>query len=184
MNPISPKTNLTAEERLAKIEKLHEEYAGLMFTIARRVLRDKNLAEDALQQSFVRVITHLHKIDETNVPATKSFMAIIARNVAINMYHKMGRLNKHSDAVDKFNEPCPKYSPDDLVIDNESVQRIVKAIEELPIKYRDAMFLKYFHNFSIIDMTKILNEPYDTIQKRLYRAKNMLRKTLEREGIQ
>jgi len=183
MNPISPKDRKNAKEIHDALEDLHKKYKSLMFTEAKNILKDAHLAEDAMQQSFIQVIKNLHKIDETNVPATKNFLVIICRNISLNMLKKTQYLNKNSEDINEVEVECHKASPADLMIDNESVQRIIKAIEELPTKYRDAMFLKYFHHASITDMMKIFDEPYDTVQKRLYRAKDKLKKILEREGI-
>jgi len=183
MKPISPKDRPDDKQKQYALENLHKKYKNLMFSEANRILKDPHQAEDAVQQSFIQVIKNLDKIDETNVPATKNFLVIICRNISFNMLKKTQYLNKNSEDINEIEVECHKASPVDLVIDSESVQRIINAIEELPTKHRDAMFLKYFHHASIQYMMKVFDEPYDTVQKRLYRAKEKLKKILEREGI-
>ena len=49
-----------------KTERLYKQYKYLIFSEANKILQDKHLAEDAVHQSFIKIINNLHKIDENN----------------------------------------------------------------------------------------------------------------------
>ena len=70
-----------------------------MYLEAYKVLGDKNLAEDTVSESFVRILNKLDRIDEVNKNATKSFLSIISRNVAIDLYKKKLHLNNNENMV-------------------------------------------------------------------------------------
>ena len=62
-----------------KIERLYMCYRNLMYKEALEIVQNPHSAEDAVSESFVRIIK---KIDEQNRPKTRSFLVIICRNVA------------------------------------------------------------------------------------------------------
>ena len=65
-----------------KIERLYMCYRNLMYKEALEIVQNPHSAEDAVSESFVRIIKNLHKIDEQDRPKTRSFLVIICRNVA------------------------------------------------------------------------------------------------------
>ena len=102
-----------------KFKQLYETYHRLMHWEAQRVLQDRQLAEDAVQESFLRMIKNFHKIGEISCPQTKRFVVIIVRNAARNLLAKESRLRSMQDfsmsgsADDEQNSqrPCGKISP-------------------------------------------------------------------------
>ena len=80
-----------------KFKQLYETYHRLMHWEALRVLQDRQLAEDAVQESFLRMIKNFHKIGEISCPQTKRFVVIIVRNAARNLLAKESRLRSMQD---------------------------------------------------------------------------------------
>lgn len=65
-----------------KIERLYMCYRSLMYKEALEIVQNSHSAEDAVSESFVRIIKNLHKIDEQNRPKAQSFLVIICRKFA------------------------------------------------------------------------------------------------------
>ena len=76
-----------------KLEELYLKYSKDMFKVAYRILNDYYLAQDAVQQSFIKLIDNLNKINDINCNKTKAFVVIIIRNVSINLYRKRKKVN-------------------------------------------------------------------------------------------
>jgi len=169
---------IEANESGAKAERLYLKYRYLMFSEANKILCDSYLAEDAVQQAFIKILKNLHKIDEENVPATRSFLVIICRNVSINLYKSKQYLNNNSDDIENLEIESSEMSPLDIVIDNEGVDKMVAAIKALPEIYRDVVLLKHFHKYSREEIAKTLDIPFETVKKRIFRAKKMLAEAL------
>lgn len=171
------------EEDCSKVAHLYKQYRYLMYSIAYNILHDKYLAEDAVQQSFIRIIHNLHKINEVVCPKTQSFLAIICRNVSIDIYNKRVYLNKtdSTDNIAQDKDNTVGEEPSEIVINKESVNRIVAAIISLKPIYRDVMLLRYSHEYSSLEIAELLNLPPETVRKRLTRAKNKLFTALGRE---
>ena len=76
-----------------EMERLYREYRTPMFRIALAILRDEGLAEDAVQQSFLKIFQNFEKIDRTDCNKTRSFIVILVKNTAIDLYRRRGREN-------------------------------------------------------------------------------------------
>lgn len=168
-----------------KAERLYEQYKYLLYSEANKILQDKHLAEDAVQQSFAKIINNLHKIDENNCPRTRNFLVIICINVAKNIYNKSLYLNKQdytaedidADMVDTGNNPL------DILVDKDSVKQITNAIKALSPIYRDVLLLKQAYGYSLKEIAELLEIQEETVKKRLARARKMLSQVLEKEGV-
>jgi len=74
-----------------KIELLYVSYRKLMFHVANCILCDEWLAEDAVHQTFLRIIENFNKLGEFSCHKTKSYIVTMARNIAINFYNQRKR---------------------------------------------------------------------------------------------
>jgi len=156
-----------------------------MFSEAFDILQDKSLAEDAVQQSIIKILNNLHKIDENNCPRTRNFMVIICVNVAKSIYNNRMYLNKQEDIVQELDADTVDIGNDplDILVDKDCVEQITKAIETLNPIYRDVLLLKRTYRYSQEEIAQLLEIPVETVKKRLFRARKMLSQVLEKEGL-
>lgn len=168
------------DDRL-KVERLYDKYRKLMYKVAYDILHEHTLAEDAVYESFIRIIKNLHKIDEDNCPRTRSFLSLICRNVAIDMLKSRTYLNTNEELTEEM--PDTTAEPSQIVINNETKERISKAITALPEIYRDVFLLRYAYNYSRTEISEILNISVETVKKRLSRAKQKLVDVMEKEEL-
>ena len=75
------------DEDIKKIEELYSRHGKEMYAIAYRILKDENSAEDIVQQSFLKIMDKLDRVDLSDENKTKKFLMIIARNLAIDVYN-------------------------------------------------------------------------------------------------
>ena len=76
---------IDTDEDRAKFAALYERYSRLMFYIARQILGDEQLSEDAVQEALLRIARNMHKVGEVSCPQTRNFTVIITRNAALTM---------------------------------------------------------------------------------------------------
>ena len=81
-------TLLDAKEEKSKFDKLYEKYRKLMHYVAKGILTDDQLAEDAVQEAFFRIAKNFYKVGEIDCPQTKNFVVIIVRNAALTIAKK------------------------------------------------------------------------------------------------
>ena len=76
---------IDTDEDRAKFAALYERYSRLMLYIARQILYDEQLSEDAVQEALLRIARNMHKVGEVSCPQTRNFSVIITRNAALTM---------------------------------------------------------------------------------------------------
>ncbi|MCL2400494.1 MAG: RNA polymerase sigma factor [Defluviitaleaceae bacterium] len=168
---------LDSEADKNKIVQLYEKYHRLMFYVARKVLSDHALAEDAVSESIEKMIYNIHKIDDISCYKTKAFIVIIVRNTALNILKKKGRTDTHLD-VDSEVIADESFLVSDKIISIESYNNIVSIINSLPDTLRDVAVLSLVHEQSHSEIAEILEISYDTVKMRLSRAKKTIRTKL------
>lgn len=145
--------------------------------IAFDILKDEQLAEDAVHNAFIKLTNYLDKIDENDCHKTKGFIVIVIRSVAKDMYRKRKRELEIS-----INENITYCASDDFSLTSFDVEEIVSKIECLPAIYKDVLILKYLQEFDNKEIASVLNIKSTTVRKRLERAKIMLAELLEKDG--
>jgi len=73
--------------------ELHDEYSQLMYRIAYGILRDSSLAEDAVQESFIRILKNFDKVIKKKCPQTQKYFVNIVRSISIDIYRKRKKQN-------------------------------------------------------------------------------------------
>lgn len=157
-----------------KLEALYKKYNGLMYSTAFRILNDHQLAQDAVQMSFVKIIKNIEIINDIECNKTKGLMVIICRNLSIDLYNK--RKLSNSITIEEIDELIPDYtySIDEQLIKHESLIALREKIKMLHQPYADIISLKYFYEFSDKEIAKILDISEQNARVRLHRAKTSL----------
>ena len=168
---------LDSEADKNKIVQLYEKYHRLMFYVARKVLSDHGLIEDAVSESIEKMIHNIHKIGDISCYKTKAFIVIIVRNTALNIVKKKGRTDTHLDIdTEPITDDAPLVS--EKIITMESYDNIVNIINSLPDTLRDVAVLSLVHEQSHSEIAQLLEISYDTVKMRLSRAKKTIRTKL------
>ncbi|MBQ9314583.1 MAG: RNA polymerase sigma factor [Clostridia bacterium] len=174
-----------SSEDAQKLSRLYDKYRYIMQREAYNILYDTGEAEDAVQQAFFKISKCLDRIQEDNPAMTCNFLKVVTRNVAKDIYKKKLYLNAEEDAAEFIDDSKVHITRgvSSMVISKDSTERIVKAILGLPDIYRDVLLLEKVYGYSRERTMKILNANYETVKKRLTRAKAKLLEVLREEGL-
>lgn len=166
------------DDERERFEQLYTTYRQVMYYTANSILHDVQLSEDAVQQAFMRVLNHMKNISSIECPQTKSFMVIIVKNIAINLYN-----SRKKKAVLSFDEledwtADAAGSPADEVETQESYLHLASLIRSLPENYRTVLLLKYDNGYSTSEIASLTGLSEENVKKRLQRAKKKLEQVL------
>ena len=170
-------TLIDTDEDKLKFTDLYKQYRHLMFYVARGVLGDEHLSEDAVQEAFLRIAKNFHKIGEVPCPQTRNFVVIITRNVAITMAS-----HNNKNDIDTYTTMEESSASDDI-FETISNKILVECILKLPEIYRDPLYLYHLYGYSFREIANLLSIPVETAKKRVQRARHLLRGFLEKEGF-
>ena len=166
------------EEERSKLENLYYEYKALMKYVAFNILEDNGLAEDAVHEAFIKLTRHLDGIDEIKSHKTKAFIVIIIRCVALDMLDKENRNKIYS-----FDDIGNKAITEDTMIESIELKELCFLIKALPAIHRDIIELKVYYELSDKEISDILGISRQAVRKRLQRARNALKQSLEKLGV-
>ena len=166
---------IDSDESKDKFESLYLKYRKHMKHIAMKILGEEHLAEDAVHNAFVKIISNLEKFSEIDCQETRNLIVIIIRSVSIDMYRKRNRAFENTDILDKEISIETDFSI--IEVDN-----ILKEIDALPDIYKDILLLKVEYGYKDREIAKLLGIKIDTVSKRLERARKQLKKQLNEGG--
>ncbi len=170
------------ESARQKAAELYSAYGRLMLYIARGILGDAGLAEDAVSEAFIRIIENLNKIDMNDCYKTKGFVVIIARHTALNMLRQQKR-----DKTVPFEDYSDYSDSDEPVFEDitirEACSKIADAIAGLHKNYADILYLKFEMDYTNDEIAKILGISPENVRMRLSRARNALKDQLRKEEV-
>ena len=174
------------ETEKEKFEKIYYRYRSLMHYVAAGILDDDHLAEDAVQEAFFRVARNFGKVGKAESVQTKNFLALITRNVALNMIEAVKKQPGPMEIDPEIQEGAEergnlRNSVPDSAFDAVSVAELKKSILSLPERYRIVLYLAGVYEYSMLEIASLLNLPLETVKKRLQRGRLLLWKLLEKE---
>lgn len=150
----------------ASASELYRLIGGRLYGIAQRILRDGGLAEDAVQDAFLKIWKNAHRFDAAKGQAS-TWMGVIVRRVALDKRPKV--------ATQMLPElEAPK-------IDMDYVHpRLRACLEELPELHRNALVLMYVYGLSHSELAERMDAPLGTVKSWVRRASAALKEKLER----
>ena len=139
-------------------------------------------AEDVVQETFIRVSKHLHKIDEQDEKRTKNFLLVICKNISLNYLQRQKKMVPDDGLYDKIDTGLePEKDSLNIVIGRESIQELVDIIKTLKEPYREVIFLRFYHGLSYDEIAKLLQIEPATARKRIERARVKLMNLIGKE---
>ncbi len=159
-----------------KFTAIYQNYKNLMFYQAKRILHSTAMAEEAVQESFIKIAKNISKISSPDCIQTRNFVVIISRNTSLNMLK-----SEHSAKQEEPNEDIADISMDVLnkVMSKQGYDYLIKLISELDNIYSDALNLKLVMGYSTDEISLLLGVPKNTVLSRIHRGKKILQKKIE-----
>lgn len=162
--------------------QLVERYKDQAMTLAVRLLKNHDDAEEAAQDAFVRAFNALDKFEQKAKFST--WLYRIVYNVCLSRLKKQERqieFVREEDNAEIENEIFPSVIPS-IEYDNLELLGIVKSmIQELPEKYSAILSLFYFQELSYEEIGEVTELPLGTVKTHLFRARTLLLNRLAAE---
>ncbi len=155
-------------------KQLVEEYGNRLLRACYLILRDREEAEDVVQETFVKVF---RKIEEFR---GESGLYTWIYTIALNL--SRDRLRKRMDFSIFENERICNINSEihiEKVIDRDLLKR---ELDEITPIYREVLVLFYFEELSVKEISQLLDEKEGTVKSKLSRGRNILKESLLKGG--
>lgn len=167
-------------EETSRFEALYHTYRAQMMHVAYQILRDHHLAEDAVQEAFLRLSRNLHKVGGVDSRETRGFLLTITKNAALSLL-KSGPTAGLGEEEAIEDIPGPQRT-EELIFERAGFEDLVAEILALEERYRSALYLQWVMELSVGEIARLLDVPRTTVKQRLYRGKRLLRERLRKKG--
>ena len=171
---------ISGEEALAA---LVEQYATTLYRVAYSVLRNAEDAEDAVQETFLRVLRHQETLAE--VRDRRVWLIRIVWNIVLDKKRR-AKTRPETDDVAEFERVLPArgLSAEDRAAAAQHHARVLALVETLPDKEREALTLSAFEELSSVEIASVLGITESSVRSRLFRARNLMADLLERPRLE
>jgi len=154
------------------LELAVREHARLVYRIAYSVLRNHHDAEDAAQETFLRVLRYQRRLDGVREPRT--WLARIAWRVAVERRRKIPEVTLDK-AVDVASGSA---SAEQILLGSETDRLFEGLIAALPSKLRDPLTLSTLEEMTPADLAGVLGVGEEAVRSRLFRARQVIKQKL------
>lgn len=164
------------EEVGAALSALYDRYSRTVFGVGVKLLGDRSLAEELVQEVFLRVWRSSHTFDSSR-GSFSTWLYRVTRNLASDSYRKrIRRVNPLSDKdsyISATRDSSP--GPQEIVDDSWLSWRISRALEELDASHREVIELAYYQGLSQREISRRTGVALGTVKTRTSRALKRLR---------
>ena len=161
-------------------ENILDQYKGLMFHVAYSIVKDRDIAEDAVQDALIQAWKHLPNLRETR--ALRPWLMRIVVNQCISFKRRLARSTTflQQSLLEQETERASQIA-DYAEGHMERNWDLAHAIGNLPAKQRTALALHYYQGMTIPEMSRRLQTSENTLKKRIQMALSNLRNSMKSE---
>jgi RNA polymerase sigma-70 factor (ECF subfamily) len=149
---------------------LYDAQADWAYSVALKVLRDEQAAEDAVQEAFVKLWRSAARFDSA-LGSARSWIGIIVRNVALDMRRRSKPTDELDDRV-MANWATEAIEPPD--------PKLGKCLDQLPREHARAIVTMYTYGLSHTELSEHLDLPLGTVKSWVRRGTKSLKVCMER----
>lgn len=163
--------------------KLYERYKSQVYRTAAAITHDQRMAEDILQEVFLRINRYADSFDQTQ--PFEPWLYRITVNLSYSWTNRAKRwVSCLQDVVHRLKAPSWR-NPEKVTESREESAILRRAVDTLPDSHRVVVVLYYLEGLSVSEVAYAVGVPEGTVKSRLYYAREKLGKAIaeQEEGI-
>ena len=153
------------------LKEIYDEYLGMVYSAIYGIVNQRENAEDITQDFFVKIYNMAPTMDLKD--SHKTFLSVIARNMAIDFVRKNNRSVMVDDFVEQGIEPVDKESVEESVVGDMSVTEALATLSE---NERQVVTMKVLSDMTFKEISEALSIPMGTVTWRYQEALKKLRR--------
>lgn len=161
-------------------EDLYEKYHQDVFQFLFYMVKNREQAEDLVQEVYIRVLKSYSKFEGKS--SEKTWLFSIARNVAIDWFRKQKSWKQR--IVEKFDLSQQQVRdngpiPEEITLQKEEIKSIFQCLDKCTVDQSMVIVMRYFNELSITETANALNWTESKVKTTQHRALKVLKKHLE-----
>jgi RNA polymerase sigma factor (sigma-70 family) len=172
---------LTARGDRDAFARLYDMYGGTAYALALRIVRDRELSADVVQDAFLTVWRQASTFDPARGQPS-SWILTLTHHKAVDMVRREQR--RRTEPLEAGAELVDSAPPvDEKAWQGVAREQVRQAMEKLPDPHREVLELAYFAGFSQSELAERLSLPIGTVKSRTFAAMTSLRRLLSESGL-
>jgi RNA polymerase sigma-70 factor (ECF subfamily) len=159
------------------LAELYDRYGRITYSLILRVVRDSGIAEDLVQETFLRVWNRVHGFDAQK-GSIGPWLLAVARNRAIDYLRSAGGRERNSLEYEESDHPALYCDMEKDILASDKARRVKSAIDRLSPNQRQVIELAYFEGLSQTEMAERMGQPLGTVKTWVRTALKNLRDDL------
>ena len=173
-----------SEEEQEKFTSIFRQHYRVLIGKAYGILHSHHLAEDAVEEAFIRALKHLDRLSETDSMRTRRFFLVTVERIAITMYHKNQKIvpidfeGQDEESI-KIDPTWERFSSE------ETVQEIKNILYGLKPEDREVLIYKVVYQWSYEEIADVMGISTKNVSVRLSRIRRRIMKEYvrRRDGV-
>jgi len=155
------------------LSALVSQYSGTLYRVAYSVLRNAADAEDAVQETFMRVLRHRDSLGE--VRDQRVWLIRIVWNIVLDRKRRSKTRPETDDVAELARVlPVKGLSAEQRAAAAEHHAHVLACVEQLPAKERQVMMLSAFEELNSVEIASVVGITESSVRSRLFRARNLM----------
>jgi RNA polymerase sigma factor (sigma-70 family) len=172
---------LTARGDREAFSRLYDMYSTVAYSLAVRIVRDRDLAADVVQDAFVTVWNQAAKFDASRGQPS-SWILTLTHHKAVDMVRREQRRRAEPlEGAGELVDSAPAV--EETAWQGVAREQVRQAMQKLPDPHREVLELAYFAGFSQSELAERLSLPIGTVKSRTFAAMTTLRQLLSESGL-
>lgn len=164
------------QKRLSAFEQTILPHLGAAYNLARWLTRNDTDAEDVVQEAYLRAFKFFGSFRGGD---SRAWLLTIVRNTCYTWRQQ----NRTKELTTVFDEELHGTeneisNPETILSENLNAELLKKALDKLPVEFREVLILRELEGFSYKEIADVANVPLGTVMSRLARARKQLQQTL------
>jgi len=162
-------------------EEVYRATRSKLFAVSLRIVRERQLAEEVLQDSFVAIWNHASDYAQAKSAPT-TWMTAIVRNRSLDVLRRGAHETEDVDEVLALNLVDESAAPARQFEEAHEAHTIRTCLKELEAEQRQSIALAFFHGLSHSELAEHMRKPLGTVKTHIRRGLMRLRECLVRHG--
>ena len=160
------------------LEELYDRYGGMTYRLILRMVRDEGIAQDLVQETFLRVWNRAGGFDSDR-GAVGPWLLAVARNRAIDYLRCKSNRTDHLLELNETEHPAAFASIPAETLQFDLTRTIKTAFEALGPQQKEAINLAYFEGMTQTEIAERLNQPLGTVKTWIRRGLQQMKEQLK-----
>ncbi|MBO6577311.1 MAG: RNA polymerase sigma factor [Rhodothermales bacterium] len=153
---------------------LYNRYKGPVYAFCVKMLSDREVAADVMQDTFLRLYEHRDRLMKTS--SFKSWLFTIARNQCLNTMRRDRRLVGMGDHIAELEADS---TPIQHMEKSERIALVGAFLMKLSPDYREVLILREYQNLSYEEIAAVTRSTVSAVKSRLFKARRKLAKLMQ-----